>query len=169
VKQGDDLQRLIPADLWFLSVLRAARKLGLQAWAIGVAAITHLVWDHLHGDRMRTPPKDVDLVSVDPRDHRPDREQDSEAQLSLSLPDVPWQITNQAAVHFWNKRVFGQAVRPLSSLDDAGATWAETATAVALRHVPNESITVISLARRGNRTAPDAVIPIEMLLCPDVP
>jgi len=46
---------------------------------------------------------------------------------------LPWEVTNQAGVHLWFEREFGHPLEPLRSVDDAVATWPETATAVAVR------------------------------------
>lgn len=53
--------------------------------------------------------------------------------LRSALPDVPWEASNQAAVHVWYEQRFGVPVAPLTSSADAVATWPETATAVAVR------------------------------------
>jgi uncharacterized protein len=42
---------------------------------------------------------------------------------------VPWEAKNQAAVHLWYERRFGQAVGPLTSIAEAVATWPETVSA----------------------------------------
>ncbi len=140
----DDLQRIIRSDPWFLSVLRAARDSGLPAWAVGAGAIRNLVWDDLHGYERRTPLADIDLVYFDSRNLRSEHERLSEERLARLLPGVPWQVKNQAAVHLWYQRVFGQAVPPLTSIEEAVATWPETATAVAVRLLPDDTLYVIA-------------------------
>ena len=56
------------------------------------------------------------------------------AQLTRQAPDLPWEATNQAAVHTWYAAYFGGGeVEPLSSTADGVATWPETATSVAVR------------------------------------
>jgi len=140
----DDLQRIIRSDPWFLSVLRAARDSGLLEWAIGARAIRNLVWDVLHGYQRRTPLADIDLVYFDSTNLGSDHERLSEERLARLLPGVPWQVKNQAAVHLWYERVFGESVPPLSSIEEAVATWPETATAVAVRLLPDDTLYVVA-------------------------
>jgi len=140
----DDLQRVIRSDPWFLSVLRVARDAGLPQWAIGAGAIRNLVWDELHGYQRRTPLADIDLVYFDSTNLGSEHERLSEERLARLLPGVPWQVKNQAAVHLWYQRVFGQAVPPLTSIEEAVATWPETATAVAVRLLPDDTLYVIA-------------------------
>ena len=50
------------------------------------------------------------------------------------LADLPWEATNQAAVHTWYHHYFGGApVEPFSCVHDAIVTWPETATCVGVR------------------------------------
>ena len=50
------------------------------------------------------------------------------------MANLPWEATNQAAVHTWYAEHFHEdPVPPLASVHDAVATWPETATCVAVR------------------------------------
>ena len=76
---------------------------------------------------------DVDVAFFDPDDLSPERDPRL-AQLTRQAPDLPWEATNQAAVHTWYAAYFGGGeVEPLSSTADGVATWPETATSVAVR------------------------------------
>jgi uncharacterized protein len=89
--------------------------------------------------------RDVDLAFFDPT--RLDRERDAEVERALVArqPGVPWDAKNQAAVHTWYPRVFGGGpVAPLRSAADGVATWPETATAVAVRLLPDDRIQVVA-------------------------
>ncbi len=59
-------------------------------------------------------------------------------------PGVPWEVTNQAAVHHWFESYFGHAVEPLTSLEEAVASWPEYATSVGLRLEADDAISVIA-------------------------
>lgn len=123
------LEALVRASPWLMQALRAVDQLGLDAWCIGAGAVRNLVWDALHGQ----PPSmlsDIDVVYFD--DACLDAEQDAALQrrLEMLLSGVPWEVSNQAAVHLWFEAYFGHAVAPLSSLHDAVASWPEYATAV---------------------------------------
>jgi hypothetical protein len=60
------------------------------------------------------------------------------------MPDTPWEVTNQAAVHHWFENYFGHAVEPLTSLQEAVASWPEYATSVGLCLHADDSIEVIA-------------------------
>src|SRR5829696_6921300 len=102
-----------------------------------------LVWDRLHG-RPPARPRDLDLAFFDPARLDPARDAEVEAALTARLSGVPWDAKNQAAVHTWYDRVFGGQVAPLTSATDGVATWPETATAVAVRLLPDDRLQVVA-------------------------
>jgi len=117
--------------------LKAARECCPPDWAIGAGAVRNLVWDHLTG--RRNPPRDVDVAFF-----RGAAEEDVEECLRERRPDVPWEVKDQSIVHTWYERVFGGAVEPLVSLEDAVGTWPETCTSVAMRLEPDDRLRVIA-------------------------
>jgi len=137
------LRVLVQSDEWLMDVLRAARACNPPDWVIGAGVLRNLVWDHLHSYPQRTPARDVDLAYFDPLDLRPEAEQAWERRLRARIPEVPWEVKNQAAVHLWYERRFGYAVPRLDSIEAAVATWPETATAVAIRLLPDDQLEVI--------------------------
>jgi hypothetical protein len=139
------LESLVRSTPWLLEALRAARDVDPPDWLVGGGVLRDLVWDRLHGRPRPAPPRDVDLAFFDPT--RLDVERDAEVERALvaRLPGVPWDAKNQAAVHTWYPRVFGGApVPPLRSAADGVATWPETATAVAVRLLPDDRIQVVA-------------------------
>jgi uncharacterized protein len=60
------------------------------------------------------------------------------------LPHVPWEATNQAAVHLWYEDVFGFSVPALHSSEEAVGTWPETATSVAVRLLSTDEISIVA-------------------------
>lgn len=129
---------------WLMPCLRAVRELGLASWCIGAGAVRNLVWDALHEVTTPTALSDVDVVYFDAAVLATEQDELLQARLKTALPDVPWEVTNQAAVHLWFEAYFGHAVAPLISLEDAVATWPEYATCVGLRLEANDAITVIA-------------------------
>lgn len=138
----DRLRALLLADSWLMEILRAVRAADLPDWYIGAGVIRGLVWDHLHGFVEKTAVNDVDVAYFDPTDLQRQQEHLYQATLEANLPDVRWEVTNQAAVHLWYPDYFGYEVEPLVSTEDAIATWPETATAVAVRLLPADQIQV---------------------------
>jgi hypothetical protein len=74
-----------------------------------------------------------DIAFFDPSDLSRERDASAQALLQRRLAGVSWEATNQAAVHLWYHDIFGYRVEPLSSSDEAVATWPETATSVGVR------------------------------------
>lgn len=104
-----------------------------DAW-VAAGAIRDFVWDERFGAGF-DPAKihDVDVVYFDAHDLDAGRDGAVENVLRRLAPDVPWEATNQAAVHTWYAAKFGEEVAPLTSIADAIATFPETATVVAAR------------------------------------
>jgi hypothetical protein len=128
---------LLAAEPWMLRALDAVAASRLpDAW-IGAGVIRDVVWGRYHGGFDPTAVKDIDVAYFDP-DHLT-MERDRTAQDVLAgLADLPWEATNQAAVHVWFHQYFGgPPVESLASVHDAVATWPETATCVAVRQGPD--------------------------------
>jgi len=127
------LAGLLAGEPWLVGAFEAVAASGLpDAW-IGAGVIRDVIWGQLHGRFSPDAVHDVDVAYFDSADLGPGR--DAAAQATLSeLADLPWEATNQAAVHTWYHRYFGGApVDPFASVHDAVATWPETATCVAVR------------------------------------
>ena len=117
---------------WFMQALVAVRELGLPSWCIGAGAVRNLVWDRLHGKTTPSSLADIDVAHFDPHDLSTEADMNLQARLIRRLPEVPWEVTNQAGVHPWFEGHFGHAVAPLNSLAEAVASWPEYATSVGL-------------------------------------
>jgi uncharacterized protein len=133
---GSRLAELVAAERWMQRALDAVATSGLpDAW-IGAGVIRDLVWGRQHGAFDPAVVKDIDVAFFDPNDLTMER--DLTAQETLGrLAVLPWEATNQAAVHIWYHQYFGgPAVESFASVHDAVATWPETATCVAVRSGP---------------------------------
>jgi uncharacterized protein len=144
VDSGRRLEEIVRGTPWLMDALRAARKLDAPDWVIGAGALRTAVWDRLHGFAAPSPVNDVDVAFFDPRDLTPERDRAVEDGLRGVLPTVEWDAKNQAAVHLWYERRFGFPVEPLRSTAAGVATWPETATAVAVRLEPDDSLTIVA-------------------------
>ena len=117
---------------WFWPALVAVRTLNLPSWCIGAGAVRNLVWDSLHGLDAPSALSDIDVAYFDGTDLSAHRDATFEFLLAAMQPELPWEVTNQAAVHLWFERTFGHPVSPFRSLAQAIASWPEYATAVGL-------------------------------------
>jgi hypothetical protein len=126
------LESIIRSDDWFMEVLGTVRQAGIpDAW-VGAGVVRDLVWS---GPEFRPADvRDVDVAFFDPADLSRAGDERVTARLTGLDPRVPWEATNQAAVHTWYPAFFGTGpVDPLTSIADGVTTWPETATAVAVR------------------------------------
>jgi hypothetical protein len=138
------LIELVHSSSILMRALRAARAVDPPDWYIGGGIIREWVWDRLHGFARRAPARDVDLVFFDPISLSSDRERRIQDAVTVQAPDICWDVTNQAGAHLWYPEVFGVELDPLRCSADAVGTWAETATAIAIRLLANNRIEVVA-------------------------
>jgi uncharacterized protein len=139
-----ELVKIVSASPWFMDALRAVASLRLQTWCIGAGAVRNLVWDHLHNHAQPSSLSDVDVAYFDKDDLNAETEKAIQSALQGTAPNVPWEVTNQAAVHLWFENYFGHKVEPLHSLEEAIASWPEYATSVGVTLSDREEIQIIS-------------------------
>lgn len=144
MKHEPELIAIVRHTPWLMRVLAAVRSLDLPEGAVGAGAVRTAVWNHLHGFTETPALRDVDVAYFDPRDLSKARDDAYLARLQDLEPDFPWEITNQAAIHQWLTNASGAPVPPFQSLEQAVATWPETATCVAVRLNTDDSIGVIA-------------------------
>jgi hypothetical protein len=127
------LCKLVSATPWLMDALCHVRALGLPSWCIGAGAVRNLVWDAAHDKPLQANAEsDVDVAYFDPTDTRGAQDAGLQARLKAACSYLDWEVTNQAGVHEWYADHYGYQVPPLRSLEDALASWPETATAVGI-------------------------------------
>ena len=141
---SERLIAIIHSNHAFMRSLEAVRDCDPPDWLVGAGVLRDLVWDHLHGYRVPTPHRDVDVAFFDPADLSSDHDRQVETQLGRRLPGVPWQARNQAAVHLWYEERFGYAVPAVGSSAEGVATWPETVTSIAVRLRADGEIDVVA-------------------------
>lgn len=135
------LLAILGAHPWFMAALEAVSELGLSQWCIGAGVIRNIVFDHLDGETT-TPIGDVDVAYFDSSDLTEVADRRYENILKQRMPHIPWEVTNQAAVHLWFHKKFGYRVPPVDGIAEAVATWPETCTAVAVTKALDNSYKV---------------------------
>ncbi len=118
---------LLEADPVRLAALSAVAALQLPQGYIAAGFVRNLVWDALFQKVPATPLSDVDVIFFDPQDCSEALEQQLEQQLTLQLPQLKWQVRNQARMHWRHQDP------PYQSCLDAMRFWPEKETAVAVR------------------------------------
>ena len=105
-----------------MRALRAARDVDPPDWLIAAGAIRDVVWDELHGRPPTAVPRDIDLGFFDAADLSAASERAIDARLRARVPDLAWDVRNQAGAHLWYPEVFGIEVAPFASCAEAVST-----------------------------------------------
>ena len=116
-----------------MACLEAARTLKLPDWYLGAGFLRNAIWDHLHGKTSMTPLNDVDVVYFDAEDTSLETETEAEASLRRLLPDVEWEVRNQARMHARHGH------KPYSSTTEGISKWVEVPTCVGVRLESDQS------------------------------
>jgi hypothetical protein len=122
---------LIKQDQLRLEALNCVEKLNLPQCYLAAGFVRNLVWDHLHNYSQATVLNDVDVIYYDANESTHDKFKDYELLLNESMPQLNWQVRNQALMHTRNGDF------PYESTIDAMKFWPEKETAVAIRKVAN--------------------------------
>ncbi|WP_146531969.1 nucleotidyltransferase family protein [Vibrio cyclitrophicus] len=129
---------LIKQDPLRMKVLDYVAQLDLPQCYVAAGFVRNLVWDHQHGYASPTPLNDIDVIYFDPIDTSYESDLRYEALLKQRLPELNWQVRNQACMHTRNGDESYQG-----SLD-AMSYWPEKETAVAVKQSLNGDIECIA-------------------------
>ncbi|MFW7524331.1 nucleotidyltransferase family protein [Vibrio ostreicida] len=125
----DKIIELIRRDPIRGKALNHVYQLGLPQCYIAAGFVRNLVWDSLHNLVTPTPLNDVDVVYFDLNEADPRSYLAYEARLYQCMPELNWQVRNQAIMHERN------GDRPYLSTLDAMSYWPEKETAVGIRQI----------------------------------
>ena len=134
----DRIVELIESDELRLNALECVRLLDLPECYIAAGFIRNLVWDDLHCQSEPTPLNDVDVIYFDLNESNPNKFIEYESRLIELLPQLNWQVRNQALMHVRNND------EPYTSSLDAMSYWPEKETAIGIRKLPNGNFDCIS-------------------------
>lgn len=125
----DKIVKLVKQDPTRVEALQCVAELDLPQCYIAAGFLRNLVWDSLHNFKEATPLNDVDVIYFSPTETDPKAYLLYEAQLKACMPQLNWQVRNQAIMHKRNND------QPYLSSVDAMSYWPEKETAVAIRQV----------------------------------
>ncbi|QMV16834.1 nucleotidyltransferase family protein [Vibrio spartinae] len=129
----DKVVELIRQDPIRVEALNHVSQLGLPQCYIAAGFVRNLVWDALHDVNVSTPLNDVDVIYFDPHEQNPSACSVYESRLKTCMPQLNWQVRNQAIMH----ERHGDS--PYQGTVDAMHYWPEKETAIAVRQVaPNQ-------------------------------
>lgn len=135
---ANSIVTLIKQDPLRMQILDCVAQLGLPQCYVAAGFVRNLVWDHLHGYASTTPLNDIDVIYFDTIDTSYESDLRYEALLKQRLPELNWQVRNQACMHTRN------GDEPYQSSLDAMSYWPEKETAVALKQSLTGDIECIS-------------------------
>ncbi|WP_333912688.1 nucleotidyltransferase family protein [Vibrio coralliirubri] len=135
---ANSIVTLIKQDPLRMKVLSCVGQLDLPQCYVAAGFVRNLVWDHLHGYASPTPLNDIDVIYFDPIDTSYESDLRYEALLKQRLPELNWQVRNQAYMHTRN------GDEPYQGSLDAMSYWPEKETAVAVKQSLNGDIECIS-------------------------
>src|SRR2546426_11685534 len=94
-------------------ILLRASSLQMPNWYLGAGCIAQTVWNSLHGFRLTQNIQDYDLAYFDSTDLSEEAEEKTirKAQSVLGDLGVNIDVKNEARVHLWYKKHFGNAIR----------------------------------------------------------
>ncbi|TOF34643.1 nitrate reductase [Vibrio parahaemolyticus] len=125
----DKIVELTKQDPIRVEALNYVSELELLQCYIAAGFVRNLVWDALHDFKVSTPLNDVDVIYFDPAESNPNAYLTYELQLRVCMPQIHWQVRNQAKMHERN------GDNPYQSSVDAMSYWPEKETAVAIRQI----------------------------------
>lgn len=127
-----ELCEFLANDVNRLKALDCVAKLLLPHCYVAAGFVRNMVWDRLHHHRVATELNDVDVIYFDSAERDVNAYLRYETQLRTQMPQVNWQVRNQAVMH---KRNGDPAYQ---NLIDAMSYWPEKETAVAVRLVQGQ-------------------------------
>lgn len=132
------ITELLKKDTVRLQALISVQSLHLPDCYVAAGFIRNMIWDFLHGYRFSTPLNDVDVIYFDNKESSNNVHEHYEQQLSEMMPDLNWQVRNQAKMHVRNGDL------PYKSSLDAMGYWVEKETSVAARILDGRQVECIS-------------------------
>jgi hypothetical protein len=141
------LDAMVRASSRLMRVLTIACDLDLPDWRIVSGAIYQTVWNALTGRDPDYGVKDYDLFYYDAGDTSYEAEdviirRAADAYPADLAPLV--EVRNQARVHLWFERHFGEPYAPLTCSDEAVGRFVATANAVGVRLEPDGRLDILA-------------------------
>lgn len=125
----DKIIQLVKQDKLRVEALACVQQLDLPQCYLAAGFVRNLVWDCLHQKPVPTPLNDIDVIYFDSNEVDDEAYLKYELVLATNMPQVNWQVRNQAKMHIRN------GDKPYRNVVDAMSFWPEKETAVAIRKV----------------------------------
>lgn len=131
---------IVQADSQRMSCLHALQHLQLPQGYIGAGFLRNAIWDSLYQKCTSTPLNDVDVIYFDADNTQRSKDTFYETQLNEVLPQVKWQVKNQARMHVLHGH------EPYKNCEEAISYWIEKETCVAIALSTADSVALSASA-----------------------
>ena len=141
-------KRVFLEIVWGEALLRdallRARDLRLPQWSIVSGALYNSVWNHLTGKPSGYGIKDIDIFYFDAQDlsYEAEDRHIKQGDIVFAGYALPVEIRNQARVHLWFEKHFGQSYPPLHSSEEGIDRFASKTHAVGVRLEDDDTLTL---------------------------
>jgi len=141
-EQRDILFDIVRNEPIIHDALVAARKLNLPQWRIVSGVIYNTVWNVLTGRPSGHGINDIDVIYFDQSDRSWEAEDRiiRHSKAFFKNSPLPVEIRNQARVHLWFPKKFGQDYEALSNGDESIDRYASRTHAVGIRLLDDDSM-----------------------------
>lgn len=112
---------------------------GLRNYYVAGGAITQLLWNNLLGKPHLEKVKDFDVVYYSDTEDRLSEKVHQSALEKMITHQFPLDVTNQAYVHEWYPKKFGNIIQPFKTVEDGIQTWL-SAFAIGIRKLKEYEI-----------------------------
>ena len=106
-----------------VETLDACNIYGLENYYVAGGAITQLIWNNLNGEPALNNVKDFDIVYYSNDEERGQSEIHQFEIKKLISHKFPLDIINQAYVHEWYPKKFGNKIKPFNNTENGIQTW----------------------------------------------
>ncbi|WP_242206257.1 nucleotidyltransferase family protein [Aestuariivivens insulae] len=131
------LINIIESDDWMIQTLKTVRDLNLNDCWIGAGFVRNKIWDYKHGKK-RTELNDIDVIYYNKTKALKNDDLLIENKLKTITSNLNWSVKNQARMHIKNNH------KQYINCYEAISFWPDTATSIAIRLTPNNTIDFIA-------------------------
>jgi len=103
-------------------------------WYLVSGCLNQTIWNQLTNRPLENEIEDYDLIYFDP-DTSSEKEKSIQEKIAKKYEDlkINLDVINQARVHLWTEKDWGLKMRPLTSCEDAIASWPITVSCIGIR------------------------------------
>ena len=138
----DQLTLWIQQHAVVMQILQTLYEVDPTAY-IAAGVIRNGIWSFLHGQDYLLDGAEVDVIFYLEHDQQVQAAK-IQQYMQQRLPNMQWDVTNQAVVHHWYRLDNGESIQPLKSIEHALSLWPETATAVAVKLNAEQDIEIVA-------------------------